>query len=102
LSSTLLTERQVKRLYKAHRDYRFEYAHDVVHFIEEEQCFDCVFKNSDKDDMMCDEIAIGLILEEPLADLDDRGNDGVVCTKYRNDVLAEREHPDQHRLFDTP
>lgn len=85
--------------YKATRDHRFEYVWDVMQFIEERQCETCAFK-SDRDDYpMCFEIEAELISEEPVASLDDRGDDGVVCTRYRNDVLAEEAHPDQGRLL---
>lgn len=84
-------------MYKAHRDYRFEYAHDVIHFIEEEQCYDCAFRN-EGGDMMCDSIAIGLLLEKTLEDLDDRGEDGVVCTAYLP-AQDEPVDPDHPKLF---
>lgn len=86
-------------MYTAHRDYRFEYAHDVVHFIEEYQCGNCAFRKTDDEDTMCDEIAIGLLLQEPLADLDDKGDAGVVCTRYRNESDHTFPDPLQMELF---
>ena len=87
-------------MYRAHRDYRFEYAHDVVQFIEAYQCHNCAFRQADNEDPMCDEIAIGLLMEEPLEALDDRGEHGVVCTRYRS--VDDYTHPDplQMELFD--
>lgn len=85
--------------YRARRDYRFEYVWDVMEFIEENQCGTCAFKSDRPDYPMCFEIEGELISEEPVPALDDRGDEGVVCTRYRNDVLAEQAHPDQGRLF---
>lgn len=81
------------------RDYRFEYLWDVMSFIEENKCHDCAFKSDRPDYPMCFEIEAEIIDEKPVAALDDQGDDGVVCTRYRNEVLVEQEHPDQLRLF---
>lgn len=87
-------------MYTARRDYRFEYVWDLMKFIEDEQCHDCAFK-SDRDEYpMCFEIEAELISEQPVPALDDKGDDGVYCTRYRNDVLEEEAHPDQLRIFD--
>lgn len=85
--------------YKAHRDHRFEYVWEVMSFIEERQCNSCGFKSDRPDYPMCFEIEAELIEEEPVPALDDRGDDGVVCTKYRDELLVEQEHPAQSRLF---
>lgn len=84
-------------MYKPRRDHRFEYVADVLHFIEINQCRGCAFSGSNFP--MCDEIAIGLMLEHTIPDLDDLGDDGVVCRRYRDAELAEQEHPDQGRLL---
>ena len=85
--------------YTAKRDNRFEYVWDVMSFIEANQCWSCAFK-SDRDGYpMCGEIELPLMEEKPVEALDDAGDDGVVCTKYRDEVLAEQEHPDQGRLL---
>lgn len=96
-------------MYTPHRDGRFHYLWDLMQFIEREQCRSCMFSklndpDEDKDHAeeypMCYEIEGAIITEEPVEALDDRGTDGVVCTRYKNRVLAEEEHPDQGRLFD--
>ena len=80
------------------RDYRFEYLTDVMSFIER-QCATCAFKSDRPDYPMCFEIEAELFEEKPVEAFDDHGDDGIVCTKYREETLAEQEHPDQHRLF---
>lgn len=86
--------------YIPRRDYRFEYLTEVMDFVEERQCHDCAFK-SDRDDYpMCFEVEGELFAENgPVEALDDLGDEGVVCTRYKNEVLAEIEHPDQGRLI---
>ena len=86
--------------YSPKRDYRFEYLTDVMSFVEERQCHDCAFKSDRPDYPMCFEVEGELFAENgPVGALDDQGNDGVVCTRYRNEVLAEQEHSDQGRLL---
>lgn len=86
--------------YTPKRDYRFEYVGDVITFIEEYQCKGCAFMNDRGDGMfMCPEIEGELILEKSVPDLDDRGEHGVVCTRYRS--VDDYTHPDplQMELF---
>lgn len=89
--------------YTPGRDYRFEYVTDVVTFVETYQCHDCAFKSDRPDYPMCFEVEGQLLVQDsdfaPVEELDDRGSDGVVCVRYRQDVLAEQEHPDQGRLI---
>lgn len=87
-------------MYKPGRDHRFEYATDVMDFIESHQCISCAFQSDREGYPMCFEIEADIFEEEPVADLDDRGDDGVVCTRYRHAELAEQEHESQGRLFD--
>lgn len=88
--------------YTPGRDYRFEYVTDVIEFVERFQCADCAFKESGEYPM-CNEVSGQLLVQDsefaPVPELDDRGSDGVVCVKYRQDVLVEQEHPDQGRLL---
>ena len=79
-----------------------------MNFIEEMQCKSCAFSKIVQDPEnephssaypMCFEIESELIAGGPVAALDDMGNDGVVCTKYKDALLAEQEHSDQSRLF---
>ena len=92
--------------YEPHRDERFEYLWDLMHFIEENQCRTCAFskliteKSSHAEEYpMCYEIEGELIQEIPVAALDDCGDEGVVCTLYRNAAVESESHPDQSRLF---
>jgi hypothetical protein len=69
-------------------------------FVEENQCEDCAFKSDRPDYPMCFEVEGELFAENgPVQSLDDLGAEGVVCVRYKNDVLAEQEHPDQLKLF---
>lgn len=87
-------------MYKPHRDGRFHYIHEAIHFVEEMQCKGCGFKETDDPDMpMCLEVSGKFIMEEPVEEIDDLGNDGIRCTKYRSKDLLEQEHPDQSKLF---
>jgi hypothetical protein len=86
-------------MYKPHRDSRFEYVWEVMEFIETRQCVTCAYKAGLEETPMCGPIENELIMEKPVADLDDVGDDGVVCRRYRDEVLVEQEHPDQGRLI---
>ena len=88
-------------MYKPHRDERFDYVWEVMEFIEERQCKTCAFRVPEQrsEYAMCEEIAAELIEMRAVEALDDRGDDGVVCTSYRDADLAEPEHPDQLRLL---
>lgn len=86
--------------YTAHRDYRFEYAVDVIEFIEERQCVTCKFQFDDPSIPMCWEISSDILVQEPVEELDDLGNDGIVCRKY--ELLPpepETVDEDQLKLF---
>lgn len=72
--------------YKPRRDYRFEYVYEAMTFIEDRQCVTCVF-NVGGDYPMCFEVSEWFLRAdedfEPIPDVDDRGDEGVVCTRYR-------------------
>jgi len=86
-------------VYKPSRDYRFYYAHEALQFVEEMQCKACGYKETDDPNMpMCLEISSKFMLEEPIEEVDDMGDDGLVCTKYKHEELMAQEHPDQQRL----
>lgn len=92
-------------MYTPGRDGRFEYLWELMHFIEDNQCHSCVFSKMVTDRNthgmeypMCWEIEGALINEEPVPDLDDRGDEGVVCTRYRNAQAAVLEE-NQDTLF---
>jgi hypothetical protein len=103
-------------MYKPGRDGRFYYLWEVANFIEENQCKGCAFsKLQDPDEShehakeypMCYTVEGKLIAEEPVEELDDRGNDGIVCNVFRSldeqehlDIVAEQSHPNQGRLFE--
>lgn len=78
-------------MYEPYRDYRFEYIWDVINFIEENQCRNCVFSKLVTDPgshaneyPMCWAIEAEIMAENgPVAALDDHGDDGVVCRDYR-------------------
>jgi hypothetical protein len=89
--------------YTAHRDNRFEYVDDVIRFIEENQCEACYFRKTwyewggdfAQDYPMCPEIEAPLSLEEPVAELDDKGSAGVVCSKFKLGDVPPPVDPDQ-------
>lgn len=86
-------------MYIPKRDSRFEYVHEALFFIENNQCETCVFRQLDDEEMpMCLEISGKFFLEEPIVEVDDLGSDGIVCTKYRDEELASQER-DQSTLF---
>jgi len=86
--------------YTAHRNHRFQYAHEVIEFIEAGQCFDCVFRNDDPEMPMFHEIAGSIVTEMPVEELEDVGNDGIVCTKYRQGDSTPSQVLGQLELFD--
>lgn len=95
-------------MYAPKRDHRFEYLWDAMAFIEENQCVSCAFgKLNDPDEdsshaaeyPMCYKIEGEFIMEEPVEAIDDRGDEGVVCTLYRSAELANQE-PGQGVLFE--
>lgn len=83
--------------YTAHRDYRFEYVGDVIEFIEERQCVTCKFCFDDPWTPMCGEISGAIVSEGPVEELDDLGDDGVVCRKYES-LPPEPEPVDEDQL----
>jgi len=83
--------------YKAHRDYRFEYVGDVIEFIEERQCVTCKFQTDDPSMPMCWEFSGAIVCEEPVEELDDLGDDGIVCRKYEP-LPPEPEPVDEYQL----
>jgi len=83
--------------YTTHRDHRFGYFHELLEFIEAGQCFDCVFRNDDPEMPMCHEIAGAIVTEMPVEDV---GNDGIVCTKYRQGDSTPPQVLGQLELFD--
>jgi hypothetical protein len=95
--------------YTPRRTAEFEYVWELISHIEHNQCFDCAFSKPvvDPDSEphsseypMCYEIEAAIIAEEPLEALDEAPDGVVVCSLYKNKVLAEQEHPDQGRLYD--
>lgn len=96
-------------MYTPHRDGRFHYLWDLMEFIEDNQCRkNCAFSKLNDPDTaadhaneypMCYEIEGAIITEEPVADLDDHGDDGVVCTRYRDYDLVKQAEPEQGRLL---
>ena len=90
--------------YKPHREYRFHDIWDLIHFIEENQCEACYFrKNPHEHDLqfatdypMCYEIEGSIMSEEPVEELDDAGDSGVVCKRFK---LGDPQPPDDpHQL----
>lgn len=86
-------------MYEPKRDHRFEYIWDLMGFIEDNQCGTCAFKSDRPDYPMCGEIEAAVIEENEVPDLDDLGDDGLVCRRYREETLEEESHPDQSTLF---
>lgn len=93
-------------MYTPGRDYRFEYLWDLMEFIEEHQCRTCAFSKLVTDNNahaeeypMCWAVEAQIMAEDgPVAALDDRGVEGVVCTRYRNAEAAVEEE-NQDTLF---
>lgn len=93
--------------YKPGRDHRFEDVTDVMNFIEEMQCKNCIYKKDfvgwgishANEYPMCHEIEVEFFVADvdfkPIDSLEDRGDDGVVCLKF----TPQWAHPDQTRLF---
>lgn len=81
----------------------FMYVADLINYVEEMQCTHCAFSKlvdePDNEFPMCYPIEGQILLESPVEALDKTPDGGVVCTAYKNVVLAELEHPDQGRLF---
>jgi hypothetical protein len=86
--------------YTPHRDERFEYITDLMGFIEENQCTVCYFRSDREEYPMCFEIEGQIFTEEPVAELEDVGTQGVVCTKFRLDDPPEPVDTNQIPLFD--
>lgn len=94
-------------MYTPHRDERFEYLWDLMHFIENNQCRTCAFSKIVTDHNahayeypMCWGIEAQIMAESgAVAALDDHGDDGVVCKDYRDAEEASKAHPDQGRLL---
>lgn len=85
--------------YRPVRDYRFEYLMDAINFVEENQCKGCAFRK-DGEYPMCSAVESRIIAESgPVQALDDLGDEGIVCVEFRDQELAEQEHPDQLRLL---
>lgn len=83
------------------RDYRFEYLDDVMLFVEEYQCGTCAFKSDRPDYPMCFEVEAELFAENgPVQALDDLGEHGVECVRYRNVDDYTFPDPLQMELFD--
>jgi hypothetical protein len=85
-------------MYRAHRDYRFEYVTDAIDYLEERQCSACVFRE-EGEYPMCLEISGNLIIEEPVEEISDLGRDGLFCTKYRNGDPTPPQVDGQEELF---
>lgn len=94
--------------YTPRRDGRFEYIWEAMTFIEDRQCGTCIFsKLYDRGEdpkhaaeyPMCYEIEGLFILEEPMHDIDDHGDEGISCNRYQNVDAADQSHDDQGRLF---
>ena len=66
--------------YTPHRDYRWEYISDMLNWMEENQCFNCIFRETGEV-IMCMEFQGQAFLEEPMEEWDDLGDEGVACNK---------------------
>lgn len=73
-------------MYTPHRDYRFEYIWEAMAFVEKRQCLTCVKRDDDPNYPMCSDVAeffFAEIVAIPM--VDDRGDEGIVCTIYEGD-----------------
>lgn len=87
--------------YTPGRDYRFEYLWDVMSFVENYQCNTCAFKSDRPDYPMCFEVEADLIAENgPVEALDDLGEHGVECVRYRSVDDYTFPDPLQMELFE--
>ena len=66
-------------MYKPRRTDKFEYAADVIQFVETFQCRVCLFQ--EPEGPMCSEAALNILLEEPVDFMDEIG--GVPFCKKR-------------------
>lgn len=93
--------------YTPRRDERFGDLWQLLHFIEDNQCEACRFRKSPYDFdaqfaeeyPMCPEIEAELISEHEVKDLDDKGQDGVVCTRFKLGDPPSPEDPHQLTLL---
>lgn len=85
-------------MYRPHRDRRFEYVTDAINHIEEIQCGSCVFREKGEFPM-CLPISGQLILEEPVEEIDDLDERGLLCTKYRLGEPTPEQVEGQGELF---
>jgi hypothetical protein len=89
--------------YRPHREVRFHDLWDLIHFIESNQCEACRFRKSPYDFdpnfatefPMCPEVEADVISEEPVEALDDMGDQGVVCSRFKQGDPPMPEDPDQ-------
>ena len=73
--------------YLPRRDERFEYIGDAMEHIETKQCFKCILRDKDDQEMpMCYEISTFIILEAPVHAIDDLGDAGLNCRKFVLDM----------------
>ena len=70
-------------MYNPHRSERYEYAIYVIEDVEANQCVGCKFQETDKDvGLMCEQADLDILLEEPVAFMEELEDGRVVCQKY--------------------
>lgn len=85
-------------VYTPQRDRRFEYVTDAISWLEESQCNTCVFRE-EGEFSMCLKISGQMILEEPVEEIDDQGDNGLLCTKHRDGTPTPPQVEGQEVLF---
>lgn len=70
-------------MYVPRRDHRFEYVTEVAEYVENKQCVSCIFRDERDEFLMCLEIEGRLLVEQPIDEWTDQGDDGVSCDKWR-------------------
>lgn len=77
------TSGRLLALYRSHRSERYEYAIYVIQDVEENQCAGCKLQETDKDvGLMCEQADLDILLEEPVAFMEELEDGRVVCNKY--------------------
>ncbi len=85
-------------MYIPRRDYRFEYVTEAMEFVEVQECSTCVFRE-EGEYPMCLPIAAKMTLEEPVEEINDLGDDGISCTKYKQGDPTPPQLEGQEKLF---
>lgn len=85
-------------MYVPKRDQRFEYVTDAMNWVEKTQCNTCVFRE-EGEYPMCLPVATKITLEKPVEEIDDQGDNGLLCLKYKEGTPTPPQVEGQKVLF---